>query len=160
MNQIREYLLSVCCAALLLSLISALVPKGNVKRYVNFIGSLLIVLAVIVPIKNIDSEDLAKAISEFSFQYDDAKSDIEVKNRELIEQIIMKECAAYILDKAEQIGASVTVELQMSEDMEYPFPVSIVVSGQVSEEKQKILERIIADDLGIPKERQGWKTIG
>ena len=60
---IRGYLLAVAAAGILVSLAAALLPKGAMHRTGQFVGSLVLVLAVLSPVAQLDLPDMAKAIS-------------------------------------------------------------------------------------------------
>lgn len=157
MSGIKNYLLSMAASAFLLSLVLAVLPKGKIHRISRFAGALLLILAVIAPIARIDADDISQSIAKFQMQTQQLQTGIEVRNREILSQLIKEQCQAYILDKAEAMGVSVSVEISLSEERDYPYPVSVVLQGNVSPEDRGHLERIIEQDIGIPPERQEWK---
>ena len=73
----------------------------------------------------------------------------------MVEEIITDRTRAYILDKAEAYHASLNVEVALDEGG-MPAPVGITVSGDISPYGKKSLQRIIENDLNIPRERQIW----
>ena len=70
--------------------------------------------------------------------------------------IISQECETYILDKAKELQADLTVEVTVEEKDGEPIPVFAEVSGTVLPEVQQRLSAVIATDLGITKENQLW----
>ena len=152
----RAYLLTVAAAAGLFSLTVAVLPAGRVRKTAQFTGALLLILTVLAPIIRLDSADLAKAIAKIQIDTGTLQSDAKRNDRELMAQLIKEECQTYILDKAAELGISVTAEVTLSEGSEYPYPVSVILRGSPWEQARKRLSSIIECDLGIPPDRQEW----
>ena len=85
-----------------------------------------------------------------------AVTGVEVKNRELVLRIISEKTSAYILDKAESLGLSLSASVQAEDDGSGPRPVSVFLTGSAEESAKKRLTEYIEDTFGIPKERQFW----
>lgn len=153
---VRAYLLSIAAAALLLALVQALLPQGAVKRTATMAGSLLVILAVLSPLARLDYDSLARSISKLQVETESLRTGIEVGNRELMAGIIKQRCETYILDKAEQMGVELQVEITVSEGAGYPYPTAAVLRGAVTEGQRQTLTDYIAENLGIPAEQQEW----
>lgn len=156
MTAVRSYLLSIAAAALLLALVQALLPQGAAKRTAAMAGGLLVLLAVLSPLARLDYENLAKSISQLQLETETARTGIEVGSRELMAGIIKQRCETYILDKAEQMGVELQVEITVSEGAGYPYPTAAVLRGAVTEGQRQTLTDYIAENLGIPAEQQEW----
>ena len=157
MNSIKNYLLHVASAGFLLSLALAVVPKGRVQQVARFVGGLVLILTVITPIMKLDTDDLARSISRFHMTIQQDRTGVEIDNRNILAQLIKEQCQAYILDKAEALGFAVSAEITLSEEGDYPYPVSVILQTEASQKERDHLENIIVQDLGIPPERQEWK---
>ena len=59
------------------------------------------------------------------------------------------------MDKAESLGAELTVEVTLSDD-ELMVPCAVKLSGAISPYAKKVLSDTIAKDLGIQVEEQIW----
>ena len=80
----------------------------------------------------------------------------------MMKSIIGEETGAYILDKAEELGISCQ-EVQVTcavEENGVPYPASVVVRGDMTQEEQALLSRRIEADLAIPAERQTYESGG
>ncbi len=154
---IGGYLLSVSAAAILLALVQGILPKGGVQRIAVFAGSLLLILAIVSPVLRLDLDDLAENISQIQMDTQAMETGVETQNREILEGLIRERCLTYIWDKAEQLGMSVTVELEMSEQGTYPYPVKANLTGAYTTRQKQALGKILSEDLGIPEERQSWQ---
>ena len=70
-------------------------------------------------------------------------------------EIIARKVAAYILDKAQALETELDVKVTVA-DGEIPVPESVRLTGMISPYARAQLQKIIAQDLGIPKEHQIW----
>ena len=66
---VTKYLLAVAAAGMLVSLMLPLLPEGSPRRVGNFVGSLLVILAVLSPLRSLDPSDMAEAIARISFHH-------------------------------------------------------------------------------------------
>lgn len=155
-SALREYLLSIVAAGLLLTLVLSIIPEGAVRKTAGIVGGLLVVLTVMSPLTKIDGNAIAAAISEFGMKTDFAKRGIEIENRRLLCEVITEKCETYILDKANRMGMTVEVSVVLQEDAEYPYPTGVTLKGTWSSQEQKTLSSYISDGLGIPANRQEW----
>jgi len=157
MNGIREYLLSVSSTALIVGVTSMLVPQGAAKKTVELIGAMLLVLAVIMPFAKISPAAMARTIAQFQMDAEEMQTGIEVKNQDILADLIKQKCEAYILDKAEKIGVTIDADITISKEGGYPYPVQVQISGRLSKEDRAYLQTMIERDIGIAVEQQEWK---
>lgn len=153
----KNYLLSVISSAMLLSLTQSLLPKGSVRQVASFVGGLLVVLAVLSPVVDLDVHSLSDAFTEFSLETETFGIQTEDAGQEWMADIIKQRCATYIWDKANALGADLEVEVILSEEEGYPIPVSVVLTGKATPEQKTRMEEYISGDMGIPVQRQEWK---
>ena len=71
------------------------------------------------------------------------------------EQGISDRVEAYILDKAAQYGAQLTVTVALGSDA-IPLPQRVTIQGNISPYGKTQLQSWIAENLGIAKEDQVW----
>ena len=129
------------------------------QGYLAGFDLMLIMLAVMAPLVELDADTLAQSISELQLELETVRTGIAVTNRDIQAEIIKERCEAYILDKATAMGLTLEVEIQLSGDQTYPYPVGVTLRGQVSESERSTLSNMIAQELGIPEERQAWSTM-
>jgi len=157
MSIFGKYLLSVAAAAMLVNVCLELSGNGKTKKTVQFTGGLILVLCILTPVLKMEADQLARSIAKIKVDAVEAHSDFEMKNNEFISKLIKEQTVAYILDKADEWNLSLEIEVTMSEEEGYPYPVGVCISGHVPDAERRRLSEIIASDLGIPKERQVWK---
>lgn len=153
----RAYLTSVTATALISALLLALVPEGSGKRNVRLGCGLLMVLAALLPLLELDYDSIAGRIADIQLQTEAARTGVEVGNRELQARIISERCGTYILDKAQSLGAALEVEVQTRDRGSGPYPYAVTLRGVYSEAAQTVLTRYIEDNLAIPAARQVWQ---
>ena len=152
----REYLQSLGTVCILVSLVLRLVPTGNIRRVAGFTGGLMILLAVISPLVRIDPDALAKMISAAVVETQAPEWGVKVANDTLMADIIKSQCETYISDKAMQLGMEVQVQITLSEGGSYPYPTGVELRGRWTPSQKASLQKVIADDLGVPIRRQEW----
>ena len=78
----------------------------------------------------------------------------------LYQSIIEEAAAAYIVDKAEEVGILCQAEVTFScgEDG-IPYPWEVTAWGVWTEEHRGWLSRLVEDDLGVPEQRQHYEEI-
>lgn len=154
---LRDYLLGLSAAALVCSLLLTLIPKGGVHRAAKLGCGLLMLLCALRPLKTFDPEDVSRVLARVQMQQDAALTGVEVKNRELVCAIISEKAAAYILDKAEELGRTLRVTVQAEDDGAGPYLSSVILEGSVDAAAKEKLTAYIESTFGIPAERQMWR---
>ena len=64
-----------------------------------------------------------------------------------------------LLLQAEALGMLVRADVTLTEE-EYPQPWSATLTGTLDPEQVRALSEFLSQSLGIPTERQTWKTYG
>lgn len=157
MNEgVRGYLLSVAAAGILFSLVQVLASKPSVRRCVDLVGSLMMILVALSPLTKLDYETMARSLSRLRMDTEELRTGIAVENRALVGDIIKEKCRTYIWDKAKEMGLSLEIEVTVSGGTEYPYPTAVTLRGQATQAQKAQLSRYILENLGIPEERQEW----
>lgn len=149
-----QHVLSLLCACLICAVAAAVMPEGY-RKLVHLIGGVLIATVLIRPLAAVDVEALLENLlpdgneaSSFIAQGQDMASQAAAGR---IEQAL----SAYILDKARALGAEVTVQLELSDDLP-PVPKTVTIRGSVSPDVIRQLSQVLQQELGIAKEDQRW----
>jgi len=160
MELIRNWILGVTCAAMLVAVAESLMPAGTVKKIGKLTGGVVLLLAVIQPLMGLDFERLSLALTE-SRETERVLSAEEASavSADLMKSIIADKTGAYILDKANSMGITCTadVECRVGEG-NMPYPVSVTVTGTLTEKQREELTREIEANLAIPAEKQRYES--
>lgn len=154
MEALGRWLLSVSAAALLVSVVQALIPEGGLRRTASFTGGLLLLAVLLRPAVDLDLSSLSLGLEAWTEQVEQRQSELEQQQTNALAEGIAERTAAYISDKAAALGLRVTVrvETETGEDG-IPIPAAVEVDGPRSD----ALSAYIAEELGIPAQRQVWK---
>lgn len=156
MDALREYIFSVTAAAILCACVRSIAgEKGAAARVVKLICGLFLAFTVIRPVARIQLSDFAVFTSEIQLEAAAAATMGEDYAAESLEEIIKQQVRTYILDKAQALGAQVEVAVTLS-DGPQPVPDSVTIIGPVAPYARSQLQKILEEDLGIPKEAQQW----
>lgn len=153
----RQWLVGITCAAMITALAEGLSPPGAVRKIGRFTGGLVLLVAVLKPIASVDGQALSRALTEYRLDLSAYSTRLEEENSALMKSIIEEQSAAYIVDKAEQLGLSCRVEVEAEADGQWPVPWTVTVTGPLDEADQETLTRQIQADFGIPAERQFYR---
>ena len=159
MELLRQWLTGVTCAAIIVALADSLMAGGTVRRIGRLAGGLLLLAAVVKPVLEVDLSVLSAANLRLEAE---AVPAAEEAGLDLMKSIIGEETGAYILDKAAELGISCQ-EVRVTcavEENGVPYPASVVLVGDLTEEEQARLSRRIEADLAIPAERQSYEKGG
>lgn len=153
MTAVRQYIISVTAAAILCGILTAIVGGKQIKPIWKLVVGIFLTLTAIRPLADIDLGAVPTLAEGYTLQAEEAV----MTGKELMDSqkqtIIKSRLESYILDKAEGMGVTLTVDILLNE---HGLPVSVQLNGDVSPGAKTRLQSIIAVDLGIPKEAQIW----
>jgi len=157
MESLGKYLLSIVIAAAICGIMNGLVSgKQASGSIIRLISGIFMAITVITPLVKIEFDDFESYVDAINTDAQNS-SEMGVSAAEIeTAKIIKQQLEAYILDKAEALHLSVSVELVMTEDFP-PSPYAVQISGSVSPYNKKVLSEYISSELSIPEERQTWK---
>lgn len=159
MDGLKTWLLSVAAAALVASIAAALSPDGAPKKVAKFSGGLLLLLALLSPLRTVDDRDLAGFTAKYTVRAAEAAKVQTEEDRELVKSIIEEESAAYIWDKAEVLGVApsqVAVTCRFSKEG-FPALAQVTVRGSGEEDAWSALSEAITADFSLGKEAQRFE---
>ena len=146
--------MAVIAVSLLCAVADALMPPGAVRRVGKLVCGLVLLGAVLSPIAGLDVEGGQRWLEGYLDSVQNREDELEKTVESQMKGIIEQEYAAYIVDKAAELGWNCTarVECRLSEDGLY-LPVRAETAGPLSWDARTRLSRIIAEDLGISEDR-------
>lgn len=154
MEWLENYGLSIISAALVAAIIGGSFQKQDTAGVlVKMIGGLFLAFTVIQPLASPTITDLGAYMDAFSESGADAAEEGENLAMDAYCSYIKSETEAYILDKAQRYGATLTVEVELDDGQ---LPCRATIRGNVSPYAKQSLAEMIEDELGISKEDQLW----
>ena len=156
MEWVKSWLLSIACAAVITALAVALCPGGFPKKLTRGAGGLLLLLAVLNPVRRLESGEMADALTKYRFWSDDAVRAMAEDDQEMRKAIIARQTAAYISDKAAALGIQdpqVWVQCRLTGEG-FPAPEFVKVRGSGPEEAWRALQRAVTADFGLDESKQ------
>jgi stage III sporulation protein AF len=153
MGAVRSWLTSVVVVSLLLSVAQTLIPEGSLRKIASFTGGLVLLVTLLRPLLGMDLSRLDLDRSDYGAAIQARQEELEAAGEEALSSLIAERTEAYISDKGDTLGLSVTVQVTTKTGKDgVPVPVSAELWGQRSEQLAAYME----EELGIPGERQVW----
>ena len=158
MEWLREWIMGITAVSILLAAAKSLIPKGSVKQVGELACGLLLLLAIIAPLVKLDAGELSLALTELRLLGDDDAQLLEIENTRLIKEIIAEKTAAYISDKATELGMDCTVEVSYQfHSGGLAYPVAVHVKGNWNDEQQEGISRFIESNFAVSKADQTYE---
>ena len=148
METLRGWLLGLTAAALAVSLLTAMLPKGEtIRRIAGLAGGLILLLAVVQPLLRVRWEET------YQREMDRQTEAYQAAYADSLSGDIADRTAAYISEKAASLGIDcrVQVEVRTEDGLPLPYGASLDV------ERDQVLSDYMAQELGIPASRQSWQ---
>ena len=157
MDSICQYFLSIIVAALVCSIVKALVgSKSGYGRVVSLVCGTFMTITLLSPWVNWDFKEFALPSDGPNAEGDSIARQAQEETRNELRSIIKERTEAYILDKALSMDADIQVDVILHEDE--PIPVGAVITGDLSPYNKTVLSRYMLDALAIAEEAQIWKS--
>lgn len=154
MGWLRTWLLSVLTVSLLCALAEAMMPEGAVRRVGKLVCGLALLCGVLWPVVQTKPFLGPEWSQTWALELEREQSRLEERLGSDMKRIIEANCDAYIQDKAAQRNRSWKVHVVCREENGLYVPDRAEVYGSLSAEEHRELTRLLAEDLGIPPERQ------
>lgn len=157
-GRVGEWILSVTCCGIIVSIVQSLLPAGMWKRIGMLAGGLLLITTVVDPLVDLEVEDLEDYLMGFSAQQEELGENLSDGSRELLEKLITEEYRTYILNSAEELGifCDVSVSCEITNEG-IPLPSAVVIVGSMQPEQREKLTSIIESELGVAEEAQIYR---
>lgn len=157
---LKNWLLGIIGAAMLGSAAVWLTPDGTVKKILRLLCGFVMLAALISVGTGFDYNSFSKNMARYKSQAEAQAAEAGEAAGNLQRLIIEEETEAYILDKAEKLGAG-GLEIAASAEWNsagYWYPAKVKITGDISSEQQEKLSFQIESDIGIAGENLVWST--
>ena len=152
----EAYLIRLTAAAILGAVVKRLAPKGGPGRAARLGAGLLVLITAFGPVADLDTLAAAEHLAQSAYADPLTTEELSRAGNTLLSGLISQEAEAYILDKAREAGLELQVTVKNRDLEGYPVPWRVTLTGPISDSKKAVLAAAIAQDLGIPEERQEW----
>lgn len=154
MNTVYRYILCVICTVVLCGTVRIFLPHDE-PSLMKLTTGLIVTVVALSPILSGDSIPIRT-------YFDDVLSDSEFAVRSGVSvarqasvEFIKEKSEAYVLNKASELGAHVSVNVALS-DSDLPIPAQVTVCGPVSPYIKMKLGECIENELGVTGDEQIW----
>ena len=153
---LRSWILGLAGTALICAAATLLTPGGQVKKVVQLLCGVAMTVALLSPLAELDLSDYGLNLSKYRAGAAELTSQAAALRQSLDRSIIEEKLEAYILDKAQSLGADVTAaEVTMQWSTEgFWYPVRAQLQGTFHGQLSRLLEA----ELGIPESAQTWRN--
>lgn len=159
MEVVRAWLLSLIAVSLLCASAGALMPKGAVRQVGRLVCGLVMLAAILSPVARLDAAEGWRWLAGYFASVEQRRAGLEETVNNQMKHIIEGEYAAYIVDKAAELGLTCTAQVECQRSAEGLYlPVRTEVTGMLTEDIRIQLVRTIAEDLGVPERAQVYYT--
>ena len=158
MQIIGQWIMGLAASALITGLALGVTPRGTVRNILKLVCGAVMIIALVAPALRFDLTLFSVNAERFREELRSVQDNVSETGERLTRNIIEKECAAYILDKAQGLGLrveSVSVTAKWG-DEEVFYPYEARIEARLDDEQKGALSRAIEAELGIPPERQYW----
>lgn len=155
MDAIANYILSLCCGAIICSIILSVGSSGGAGGSLRrMICGLFLAFLAISPLRDIDLGEFTEDIQAYTNEAEAAASAGIAQSEDAVAEVISRQAEAYILDKAAAL--SLELEVHVNVDEETMLPASAELSGNASPSQKQVLTDYIRETLGIEENDQQW----
>lgn len=153
---IKEWLLGLIAAAMCLSVLYALLPKGAIQAIAKVTGGMVLLLVLLRPLLGAKLDGIELRYDDYQQQIDSQISTYREAHLQQMETLIQQETGAYISEKAGQMGISCEIQVETQLVDGVPVPTAVWLETQ----KDAALAAWIAGELGIDEAQQHWEVSG
>lgn len=158
MGDVTRYILTVCSAAIVCSVVKSLtVKKGPTSELIHMMCGIFLAVTAVSPLMNIRITNISSFTRSYQWDAEQIAADAQQEAQTTMNEIIINQTQAYIMDKAASLNAVIDVEILLSDDSPR-IPCGAVISGNISPYAKNRLTEILESELGIAREAQQWKT--
>lgn len=155
MEFIKIWLISITGTTLFLAMADSFMPSGSVKQVGRLLSGLILLVMILKPFLQIHPESLSALHGQWQDILETEQEEQKNYYNNQIKTVIEDNLAAYIVDKAMEIGISCQAHVQCSMGEEGIYiPVYVSVETSTQEEWTQI-EQVVTKELGITPTKGG-----
>lgn len=156
----KQWLMGVIAAAILCTIAQDLSPKGSVKQVGRLVCAMVLLCAVLSPIKMLDVAAGGQWLTDYRAALADSRAALAEQGEGIQMAVIGEKYRAYIEDKGAQLGLKCQAQVDCREEGEIYVPDWVEVTGDLTQGDWDGLRRCLEEELGVPPERQSFREEG
>lgn len=156
----KQWLMGVIAAAILCTIAQDLSPRGSVKQVGRLVCAMVLLCAVLSPIKTLDVAAGGQWLTDYRAALADSRAALAEQGEEIQMAVIAEKYRAYIESKGAQLGLDCRARVDCREEGEIYVPDRVQVTGDLSQGDWDGLSRCLEEELGVPPERQSFREEG
>lgn len=158
--KIAGYFMSVVAASMLVAIAMQMISNERIRKIVALAGGAVVLICVLTPLLHLDLDSISFDFSNLLERQSEELEQMKTDSEQEICRIIIETTEAYILDKADKVGAVVSVQVTAEEaEGGYFYPDMVSLTGVVTSAQKRELSVYLRDVLGIDESRQIWRTV-
>ena len=146
MDGVRSWLLAMIFAAVLCALAKELMPAGPVKRVGGLVCGMVLLAVMLSPLVQLNPAAGQAWLEGWRSGLEQQEAALRQQVNDGVKPIIEQEFAAYIVDKAAEMGLNCTARVSCRAEE----------NGPLSQEERGRLSQLIQEELGVPADRQAY----
>ncbi len=156
-----EMIRRVCFLSICFGIAFMLTDDEGVAHILRILCTAVLLICVLEPVKGIDFESFSLDMAEYRSKEAQLIKDGEKLNEELMREVIEKEYASYIEEKAGELGVETgAVKVRTKWDTAGIWvPYEAYIEFEDDGLNGSALRKTVKARLGIPEERQTWVSM-
>lgn len=155
MTFLTKWLLSIIGTAFLIAIAEALMPDQRVREVGRLVGGLLLLLALLNPLLQLRLGEWDLSVGDYFSQVEEKENTYRQQQTDSFEILIKEECEAYIVTAAEELGLTVSAQIETAFDDNGTVQITSV---RLNIPYHTALSARIEEDLGLGPAQQNWAT--
>ena len=156
MDWVKEYILSIVAVGMITAICITLVQKNtSAGMIIKMLGGIFLVITLISPLVKIRFDDLGVLWEQISAEGELLAQEGNDSTQEALSSVIKEDLEAYILDKADELGLTLKVTVQMDQHNAV-MPQTVKLQGAASPYQKRLLSAFMEEELGITEAQQEW----
>lgn len=161
MAGIKEWLMGIIMLSILCAAADSLMPEGAVRKVGKLVCAMALLCGMLRPVSSLKGMDLAHYLREYSAMVEETQLELERKTAVQQKTVIEEHCAAYIADKAAQLGVVCRVEVECEPTQEGIWlPARVALTGRFSDVEQSRMTQFLQRQFGVGVEEQSYFITG
>ena len=158
---VKSWLTGIIMLCILCAAADSLMPEGAARKAGKLVCSMALVCVMLKPVGALKGVDLTGVIREYSREVEEVQLELERQVSATQKTVIEEQCAAYIADKAAQLGVICRVEVECEPtDEGIWLPARVRLWGGFSDVEQSRMTDFLVRQFGVGVEEQSYFITG